>query len=157
MKITPLDIQQMGFKIRWKGYDKEEVDTFLSTLTEDYEALIKESLYLKEQVAHFEAELNELKKKEALLSQTLISAQGLVEMQKANILKESTMIIKEAEVQGEQIIKNVKEEVARLRSDLINLKRQKLIFIENLRSMVKNFDLSLTVEEQAEKETEHHL
>ncbi|MBI1821071.1 MAG: DivIVA domain-containing protein [Nitrospirae bacterium] len=154
MKITPLDIQQMGFKIRWKGYDREEVDTFLSTLTEDYEALIKENLYLKEQMAHVEAELTELKKKEVLLSQTLISAQGLVEMQKANTLKESTMMIREAEVQGEQIIKNVKEEAARLRSDLIHLKRQKLLFIEHLRSMVKSFEVSLSVEEQAEKETE---
>ncbi|MHB8482443.1 MAG: DivIVA domain-containing protein [Nitrospiria bacterium] len=153
MKITPLDIQQMGFKIRWKGYDKEEVDTFLSTLTEDYEALIKENLHLKEQMSYVEAELIELKKKESLLNQTLVSAQGLVEMQKANALKESTLIIKEAEVQGEQIIKNVKEEAARLKSDLIGLRREKLIFIEKLRSMIKSFEVSLSVEEQTEKET----
>jgi cell division initiation protein len=156
MKITPLDIQQMGFKIKWKGYDREEVDAFLDTLTEDYESLIKENLYLKEQLAQLEESLNEYKKKETLLSQTLISAQQLAEVQKNNTLKESSLIIKEAEVQADQIIKTIREEAARIKGDLIDLRRQKLLLIEKIRSMLKNFEISLSVEEQEEKETENY-
>ncbi|MFI5303390.1 MAG: DivIVA domain-containing protein [Nitrospiria bacterium] len=156
MKITPLDIQQMGFKIKWKGYDREEVDAFLDTLTEDYESLIKENLYLKEQLAQLEESLNEFKKKETLLSQTLISAQQLAEVQKNNTLKESSLIIKEAEVQADQIIKTIREEAARIKGDLIDLRRQKLLLIEKIRSMLKNFEISLSVEEQEEKETENY-
>ena len=29
MKITPLDIQQMVFKVGFRGYEKEEVNRFL--------------------------------------------------------------------------------------------------------------------------------
>jgi cell division initiation protein len=153
MKITPLDIQQMGFKTKWKGYDREEVDTFLETLAEDYEALIKENLNLKEQSVHLEEALKEFKKREGLLSQTLISAQQLADVQKTNTLKESSLIIKEAEVQAEQIIKNIRDEEARLKSDVIDLRRQKLIFIEKLKSMLRTFEVSFSVEEQEEKET----
>jgi cell division initiation protein len=153
MKITPLDIQQMGFKTKWKGYDREEVDLFLETLAEDYEALIKENLNLKEQSAHLEEELKEFKKREGLLSQTLISAQQLADVQKTNTLKETSLIIKEAEVQAEQIIKNIRDEEARLKSDVIDLRRQKLIFIEKLKSMLRTFEISFSVEEQEEKET----
>ena len=32
MKITPLDIQQMVFKVKFRGYDKEEVNRFLEEL-----------------------------------------------------------------------------------------------------------------------------
>ncbi|MBI3593838.1 MAG: DivIVA domain-containing protein [Nitrospirae bacterium] len=156
MKITPLDIQQMGFKIKWKGYDRGEVDAFLDTLTEDYEALIKENLYLKEQMTGLESSLSEFKKKEALLSQTLISAQQLAEVQKSNTLKESALIVKEAEVQADQIIKGIREDSARLKGELIDLRRQKLLFIEKIRSMLKNFEISLSVEEQEEKETENY-
>ena len=152
MKITPLDIQQMGFKIKWKGYDRGEVDAFLDTLTEDYESLIKENLYLKEQMVQLEESLAEFRKRESLLSQTLLSAQQLAEMQKANTVKESALIIKEAEVQADQIIKSIREEAGRLKGDLIDLRRQKLLFIEKIRSMLKNFEISLSVEEQEETE-----
>jgi cell division initiation protein len=156
MKITPLDIQQMGFKIKWKGYDRGEVDAFLDTVTEDYEALMKENLYLKEQMSQLEASLSEFKKKEGLLSQTLISAQQLAEVQRNNTLKESALIVKEAEVQADQIIKGIREDSARLKGELIDLRRQKLLFIEKIRSMLKNFEISLSVEEQEEKETENY-
>jgi len=29
MKITPLDIRQQQFNVRFRGFDAEEVDTFL--------------------------------------------------------------------------------------------------------------------------------
>ena len=154
MKITPLDIQQMGFKIRWKGYDCKEVDGFLETLTEDYEALIKENLALKEHLAHAEEEIKEYKKKDNMLSQTLISAQGLIEMQKANTTKEAAMMIKEAESQAEQVVKSVREEASRMKSDIMHLRRQKMILIEKLRAMVRSFEASLTIEEQETKEAE---
>ena len=39
MKITPLDIQQMVFKVNFRGYDKEEVNRFLEELAQTVESL----------------------------------------------------------------------------------------------------------------------
>ena len=39
MRITPLDIQQMVFKVAFRGYDKEEVNRFLEELAQTVESL----------------------------------------------------------------------------------------------------------------------
>ena len=41
MRITPLDIQQMVFKISFRGYDKEEVNRFLEELAETVEKTLR--------------------------------------------------------------------------------------------------------------------
>ena len=51
MRITPMDIRQQQFTVRmFRGFDVQEVDTFLEDVAQDYEALIKENALLKEQL-----------------------------------------------------------------------------------------------------------
>ena len=77
MKITPLDIQQMGFKIRLRGYDREEVQRFLEELAQTVETLNRDNATLREKLSLTERQLADLKKTEATLSNTLIAAQSL--------------------------------------------------------------------------------
>ena len=42
MRITPLDIQQKQFSTRFKGFDMEEVDSFLELIREEMEELLRE-------------------------------------------------------------------------------------------------------------------
>ena len=79
MKITPLDIQQMGFKIRLRGYDREEVQRFLEELAQTVEMLNRENATLREKLSLTERQLADLKKTEATLSNTLIAAQSIVD------------------------------------------------------------------------------
>ena len=39
MKITPLEIRQKTFEKKLRGYDKEEVDAFLMSLSQEWETL----------------------------------------------------------------------------------------------------------------------
>jgi cell division initiation protein len=39
MRITPLDIQQMVFKVSFRGYDKEDVNRFLEELAQTVETM----------------------------------------------------------------------------------------------------------------------
>src|SRR5207247_1918674 len=48
MKITPHDVQQQEFKSRLRGYDCEEVEAFLRTVSDAMEDLVKENAALKE-------------------------------------------------------------------------------------------------------------
>ena len=44
MRITPLDIRQQQFTVKmFRGFDVQEVDTFLEDLAADYENLLKEA------------------------------------------------------------------------------------------------------------------
>jgi cell division initiation protein len=51
VRITPMDIRQQQFTVKmFRGFDVQEVDTFLDDLAGDYETLLKENALLKEQL-----------------------------------------------------------------------------------------------------------
>ena len=54
MKITPLDIQQQKFKIRFRGFDPQEVDLFLEQMADGFESLLKENENLQEEIRRLE-------------------------------------------------------------------------------------------------------
>src|SRR5512146_409590 len=54
MKITPLDIQQMVFKVAFRGYDKDEVNRFLEDLAETVEELNRDNAVQREKIVFLE-------------------------------------------------------------------------------------------------------
>jgi cell division initiation protein len=148
MKITPIDIQQVGFAMRFRGYDRKEVDQFLDTLAQDYETLLKENEQIKERTTSLEAQIVELKKKESLLNSTLIAVQKVVDEMKQNAQKEVNLLIKEAELKAEEITKAAREERLRLQHEIQDLQRQKMLFLEKIRAMLRTFKKTLEMEEK---------
>jgi cell division initiation protein len=148
MKITPLDIEQMKFKVRIRGYDRREVDEFLDSLTMEYEGVLKDNTNLRERLATLEIQLLDLKKKEGILTQTLTKAQQLVEEMKEGAQKEASLIIKQAELQAEEFMKEVRGESAKMRSEILDLHKQKSFFIERCRSTIESFQKVVELETQ---------
>jgi len=151
MKITPLDIQQAGFKIKLRGYDRQEVDSFLDLVTEDYEAMIRENNALREKAADYENQLTELRKREATLSGTLMKAQDLVEEMKHNAQKDAALIVKEAELKAEEMTHAAREEMAAIKRDILDLQKQRMLFLEKIRSLIKIFQRTVELEEREEE------
>lgn len=147
MKITPMEIKQSSFKVRMRGYDKEEVDTFLGFLSEEFEVIIKENSSLKERLSSLDDQLSELKKKEHALSSTLLKAHDLVEEIKQASQKEAQLIIKEAELRGEEIIVAARKEMAFLRSEIEGIKRERIVFLEKAKAIVNTFSKIINIEE----------
>lgn len=147
MKITPMEIKQSSFKVRMRGYDKEEVDTFLGFLSEEFEVIIKENSSLKERLSSVDDQLSELKKKEHALSSTLLTAHDLVEEIKQASQKEAQLIIKEAELRGEEIIAATRKEMAFLRSEIEGIKRERIVFLEKAKAIVNTFNKIINIEE----------
>ncbi len=148
MKITPIDIQQIGFGVRLRGYDRKEVDSFLDTLAQDYEVLVKENQEIKEKTAALEIQLAESRKKESLLNSTLIAVQKVVDEMKQNAQKEVNLLIKEAELKADEITKSARDERLRLQREIQDLQRQKVLFLEKIRSVLKTFEKTLELEEK---------
>jgi len=148
MKITPIDIQQVSFGVRFRGYNRKEVDNFLDLLAHDYEMLIKESQEIKEKTASLEIQIMELKKKEATLNSTLIAVQKVVDEMKQNAQKEVDLLIKEAELKAEEITQGAQVERLRLQSEIKDLQRQKVLFLEKIRSVLRTFEKTVELEEK---------
>ena len=43
MRITPLDIRQKTFEKNFRGYEKDEVNAFLLTLSQEWERVLDEN------------------------------------------------------------------------------------------------------------------
>jgi cell division initiation protein len=148
MRITPLDIQQMVFKVNFRGYDKEEVNRFLEELAQTVESLNRDQAVQREKILFLEQQLAELKRTEATLSNTLLSAQSLADDVKQNAQREADLVIKEAELKAGELIRQARVELTDTQRDLSSLQKQRLLMVERLRASLRMFERMLEVEEQ---------
>jgi len=150
MKITPLDIQHKVFNTTLRGYDRRQVDQFLEDLAETVEILTRENSGLKEKLSAREEEHAELKKSETTLTNTLISTQNFVEHLKQGAQRDADMIVKEAELKAEEVLSQSRTEVVELRQVISELRRNRALVLERIRSTLNAFNRLVEVEEQAE-------
>jgi cell division initiation protein len=122
MRLTPLDIQNHQFSRRTRGYDRGEVDAFLEMISGDYESLLREAESLRERVRMLENRVERLSSNEKTLQETLITAQALSEDLKKTALKESELLISEAEVKAEKVLDAAHRRVAKLSEDIREMK-----------------------------------
>ena len=116
MRITPMDIRQQQFTVRmFRGFDVQEVDTFLEDLAADYEALLKENSLLKEQLQVLEARTRGLEDRERVLQETLVTTQKVVEEMKESARREVTLMVREAELRWEKLVEAARTAEASIR------------------------------------------
>ncbi len=137
MRITPLDIQQKQFPIKFRGFDVEEVYAFLEVIREEMEDIIRENASLKEQIHRAETQLQEYRDMENTLRETLMTAQQMVEDYKTNARKEAELIVREAELRADAIVKEAQERVLKIHEDIVDLKGIRRHFKEELKRLIE--------------------
>jgi len=152
MKITPLDIQQKQFRVKFRGFDIEEVDSFLEAVREEFEELIRENSRLREDIHKLENQLREYKETEAVLKNTLMTTQQMIEELKANAQKEAELIIKEAELKAEQLLEKAQAKAIKIHEDITDLKGIRRHFKEEIRRIAENHIRMLDSAEEWEDE-----
>jgi cell division initiation protein len=152
MRITPLDIQQKQFTTRFRGFDMEEVDSFLELIREEMEELLRENANLREEIRRCEKQLKEYKNLEATLKDTLISTQKMVEEYKNTAKRDAELIIKEAELKAQEIIRKAQEKVVKIHEDITDLKGVRRHFKEELRRLIENHLAMLEFDKEREEE-----
>ncbi len=147
MKITPLDIQQREFKGRFRGYDREEVQAFLRSVSQTVEEMLKENIALKEHADKLYRDVGELRKKETSLNELLVTTQTMTETLKETARKEADLILREAEMKAEDILKSAHVDFRTLQRDLLDLRKERVLALEKLRSMLQSFSKVIEMEE----------
>lgn len=152
MRITPLDIQQKQFPIRFRGFDVDEVYSFLELIREELEELLRENASVKEQIRRADGQLQEYKNMEATLRETLMTAHQMVEDYKTNARKEAELIIKEAELKANNMIKEAQEKVVKIHEDIVDLKGIRRHFKEELKRLIDSHLKMLEFDKEREGE-----
>lgn len=137
MRITPLDIQQKQFPMKFRGFDVEEVYAFLEVIREEMEELLRENASLKEAAQRAGNQVKEYRDIEATLRETLMSTQQMVEEYKSNARKEAELIVKESELKADAMLKEAQEKVIKIHEDIVDLKGIRRHFKEELKRMIE--------------------
>lgn len=154
MKITPLDIRQVRFPKGFRGYSPQEVDPFLESLADELEEVLRENLDLRERLEEQNRTISELKKTEGALTETLVMAQKAIEQMKGAAQKEGELIVRQAEIRAEAMAQETVRHVTQIQGELFNLRKQRDLFIEKMRSLVQSFGKTLEWESEKINEEE---
>lgn len=146
MKITPLDIQQMVFQVKLRGYDREEVNRFLEEIAQTVELLNRDNAMLRDRIDSLEQQVSELKRTETTLSHTLVSAQSLAEDVKRSAQRDAELIVKEAELKAGELFRQARAELGNTQRDLVVLQKQRLLMVERMRATLNTFERMLDIE-----------
>jgi cell division initiation protein len=152
MRITPLDIQQKQFPMKFRGFDIEEVYGFLEIIREEMEDLLRENASLKENLQRLENQIKEYRDMETTLRETLLTAQQLVEDYKTNARKEAELVVREAELKADSVLKEAQEKVIKIHEDIVDLKGIRRHFKEEIKRMVESHMKMLEFDKEREEE-----
>lgn len=156
MKITPIDIGGHRFAKKMRGFDPEEVRSFLNLVSGEFEKVIIESNAHKEEIAQIKASIADYKERERILKETLLTAQKLAEDIKEEARKEARVILKEAELRGSQLLDQAARKASQIESVIQNLRVERDAFEQRIRGAVEAH-LRLLDMHKKEEEVEDRL
>lgn len=136
MRVTPLDIRQKSFEKHFRGYDKDEVNGFLLTLSQEWERILDENKEYRIKLEAAEREVTKLREVETSLYKTLKTAEDTganvieqarqaadlhlkeTQMQANSLLNESKLKAKnkldESELRAKQVIAEMEDRLKQL-------------------------------------------
>lgn len=127
MKITPLEIRQKTFEKAFRGLDKDEVNAFLLTLSQQWEKLLDENKDLRSKLEAAHRETQKLREVESSLYKTLKTAEdtGNSILEQAN--KSSELKLREAQLQADQLL-NMARNQARMVLEESKKQAERLVY-----------------------------
>jgi cell division initiation protein len=150
MKVTPLDIRQQQFPVRFRGFDQVEVDAFLELVASDLEALMRENTRLKENLAKREQDIQRMHEGEADLKKALIAMHQIKEEWVARAQTQAGQILREAESQSRDIVSEAERRLVALQQQVQDLERQRHDLVLQLRRVLDHYLQLLETEEATE-------
>lgn len=142
--VTPIDIQEKEFPKAVRGYKEDAVDEFLDEITIDYEALLIENEKLRSEVERLKEEVRRYSGTENTVLETLEAAKTLMGDISASAERRAEILLKNAELDAELVLREAREAVERLtdENEALNnrLKKFKGKYKNLLESELERFD-----------------
>ena len=148
MKVTSLEVRQQKFKKVFKGYVPGEVDSFLESVAEAIEELTKGNLSLEEKLKMANETLSRFERREWLVKETMTTAQKVVGDMRKGAEREVDLIIGEAQLKADKIIRDAYKELLKFQDDIQQLKVQRIKLETDIKSVLEYHQKLLFTEEE---------
>ncbi len=133
MNLTPKEIKKRDFKKSLRGYDSDEVDVFLDTVSAHYEKVLIENKTLSDRIKSLMADVEIYKENESNLQKAIIKSQDIAEEVIQNAKKRAEIIIKEAELDARKVRQDIEDEILNRKQELEEIKLRNDRIVEDLR------------------------
>jgi cell division initiation protein len=108
MRVTPLEIRQKTFEKNFRGYEKDEVNAFLQSLSQEWEKILDENKECRIRLEAAEREVAKLREVESSLFRTLKTAEDTG----ANVIEQARtsgeLYMREAQFKADAMISEAK-------------------------------------------------
>ena len=136
MKMTPNEIEQQQFKIKFRGFDIREVDEFIENVAAAFRILSDDNNRLHRDIIRLKKSQQEYREREENLTKALNSSHEVLEKMKGNARKSAELIIADAEGKAERILNRAYNRLSQLDEDISELKRQRVQIQMQIRSIL---------------------
>src|SRR6185295_2294845 len=150
MKISPMDIQKQTFAGQLRGFDKEEVKSYLSLVAEEVAAIQRERDSFGQEIQSLRALLEEHRERETILKNTLLTAQRVSEELKEAARKQAESVIKEAELQSDRLLELAQARAHEVERGILELRAHRTTSRTDIRALVTRLTTILDLQEEAE-------
>jgi len=137
MKIAPIDIAHKTFTRKVMGLDADEVSDFLRDVADQMEEIIRERNALKEMIRSRDLQIVEYKERDEGLKATIQTATKMSEQIRQDAEREAKLIIGDAQQKADLILKDSRDSLKRVYQDIADVKRLRMQFEVNLRSLIQ--------------------
>ena len=138
MKLTPIDIRKWDFKKAVRGYDKYEVQAFLELASEEFEKLQQERREFEHKSKRLEKEIEEYRRVEKSLQDTLISAKETTDKSMQNSRKEAELIVGDAELHADKILDSARKKASKIEDEITRLTVLRNSFAVKLKGLLNS-------------------
>ncbi len=139
MAITPLEIRKQEFRKSLRGYDPHEVRSFLEMVSNEIENLMRENSGLSERVKDLDAKIEDYRRMEKILQDTLTTTQKATEELREGAKKEAETIIANSRVEAQRFLREAQAELARVKEETKMVEHQKLLLVSEFRGLLESY------------------
>ncbi len=139
MPITPLEIRKQEFRKMLRGYDPHEVRSFLEMVSTELESLLRENAGLNEKVKDMDAKIEDYRRMEKILQDTLTTTQKAADELKNGAKKEAETIIANARVEAQKFLREAQTDLARTKEETKMIEHQKLLLVSEFRGLLESY------------------
>lgn len=122
--LSPIDLETKEFKKTLGGYNREDVDQFMTMIFQDYKTIYMENVSLKDKVNMLSSAVSKYKSMEDVLQSTLVVAQTASDELKNTAREKAGVIVEEAELRAGKVELEAKQKLSRIENDYNNIKLQ---------------------------------
>jgi cell division initiation protein len=137
--LSALDIKKKEFEQKMRGYDVDEVRKFLDEVSKEFDLLVRDEISLEDELEDLKKRLSHYLSLESTLEKTLLAAQQTAIKMEEQAKKEAELILTEARLERDRMLKDIPMEIERARGETIRLKAEYEATLTRMKSLMDGF------------------